>query len=347
MDDSEVDANLGAELARPRRLTPAGIRPGRIGVPAIGSVPGTDPDGALLSALGKLESALGGGGRARGRKLGEWLSLMLIRLGVGRRTAQWSCTDDSASSDVSRRARWTPWRRAAIEGRSHSMRTEKTPRPRGASASTACPVQSHRARPAAAVRRGPSPMRRWLMPSRRVRGRPWPAWRWTGRRGRGSLRPCPSGWSSRWATAELAGTCSGRVQCGSGVSCSASAPTPRSSTRRSREGGRRLGAPAPGRSNCPAGPDVGRANRRRTPMARPIGASGSADVATSTCRRLQEVAACGSAPRAMMAGRLPPEVRRRLVGGRSAGVTSCSSCWRLMMHFPRRVTCLRPSDRAR
>jgi len=59
VDEEEVVANLGPELARPRRLSAAEGFALAAAARAIGSVPGSDPDGALQRALVKLESALG------------------------------------------------------------------------------------------------------------------------------------------------------------------------------------------------------------------------------------------------------------------------------------------------
>jgi proteasome accessory factor C len=59
VDEEEVVANLGPELARPRRLSAAEGFALAAAARAIGSVPGSDPDGALARALAKLEAALG------------------------------------------------------------------------------------------------------------------------------------------------------------------------------------------------------------------------------------------------------------------------------------------------
>jgi proteasome accessory factor C len=63
VDEEEVVANLGPELARPRRLSAAEGFALAAAARAIGAVPGADPDGALARALAKLEAALGHRGR--------------------------------------------------------------------------------------------------------------------------------------------------------------------------------------------------------------------------------------------------------------------------------------------
>jgi proteasome accessory factor C len=65
IDDQEVVADLGTELARSRRLTAAEGFALAASARAIVAVPGADPDGALGSALGKLEAVLGGRGLLR------------------------------------------------------------------------------------------------------------------------------------------------------------------------------------------------------------------------------------------------------------------------------------------
>jgi proteasome accessory factor BC len=70
VDEKEVVANLGGELARPRRLTPTEGFALAASARAILAVPGSDPDGALARALSKLEDALGDTG-ALGVELGE------------------------------------------------------------------------------------------------------------------------------------------------------------------------------------------------------------------------------------------------------------------------------------
>ncbi len=56
--DDRVEARLGAELARPRRLTAAEGLALTVSARAILGIPGADPDGALAAAVSKLESAL-------------------------------------------------------------------------------------------------------------------------------------------------------------------------------------------------------------------------------------------------------------------------------------------------
>ncbi|HXQ59927.1 MAG TPA: WYL domain-containing protein [Acidimicrobiales bacterium] len=65
VDDEEVVADLGPELARPRRLTAAEGFALVTAARAIEAVPGTDPDGALARGLEKLETVLGDRGRLR------------------------------------------------------------------------------------------------------------------------------------------------------------------------------------------------------------------------------------------------------------------------------------------
>jgi proteasome accessory factor C len=59
VDEDEVVAHLGPELARPRRFSAAEGFAMAASARAILAVPGADADGALASALVKLESALG------------------------------------------------------------------------------------------------------------------------------------------------------------------------------------------------------------------------------------------------------------------------------------------------
>lgn len=63
VDDDLVEANLGPELARARRLTPAEGFTLAASARAILAVPGADPRGALARALTKLDSVLGSQGR--------------------------------------------------------------------------------------------------------------------------------------------------------------------------------------------------------------------------------------------------------------------------------------------
>lgn len=81
VDDQEVTANLGPELARPRRLTAAeGFALAAAGR-AILSTPGADPEGALARALDKLEQVLGADGRLR-VALGEPPHLQSVRVAI-------------------------------------------------------------------------------------------------------------------------------------------------------------------------------------------------------------------------------------------------------------------------
>ena len=59
VDDDRVEANLGPELARARRLSPTEGFTLAASARAILAVPGADADGALAGALGKLEAVLG------------------------------------------------------------------------------------------------------------------------------------------------------------------------------------------------------------------------------------------------------------------------------------------------
>lgn len=65
VDEDEVVAHLGPELARPRRFSAAEGFALAASARAIMSVPGADADGALASALNKLETVLGGRDRLR------------------------------------------------------------------------------------------------------------------------------------------------------------------------------------------------------------------------------------------------------------------------------------------
>jgi len=65
VDEQEVVADLGADLARPRRLTAAEGFALVASARAIAAVPGADPDGALRRAAGKLDTVLGGRGLLR------------------------------------------------------------------------------------------------------------------------------------------------------------------------------------------------------------------------------------------------------------------------------------------
>src|ERR1700683_2650486 len=58
VDEEEVVANLGAELARPRRLTAAEGFALAAAARAIEAVPGADPEGSLARGVGQLETVL-------------------------------------------------------------------------------------------------------------------------------------------------------------------------------------------------------------------------------------------------------------------------------------------------
>jgi proteasome accessory factor C len=81
VDDEEVVANLGPELARPRRLTAVEGFALVTAARAIEAVPGADPDGALARGLEKLEGVLGDRGRLR-IDLGEPPHLAELRRAV-------------------------------------------------------------------------------------------------------------------------------------------------------------------------------------------------------------------------------------------------------------------------
>jgi len=96
VDEDEVVARLGPELARPRRFTAAEGFALAASARAILAVPGADADGALASALAKLETVLGGRGRIEvdlgeprhlagvRQALEEGAQLELQYLGIGR-----------------------------------------------------------------------------------------------------------------------------------------------------------------------------------------------------------------------------------------------------------------------
>ncbi|HTZ07996.1 MAG TPA: WYL domain-containing protein [Acidimicrobiales bacterium] len=115
VDDEEVVADLGTELARPRRLTAAEGFALAASARAIAAVPGADPDGALHRALAKLEAVLGGRGRLR-IDLREPAHLAEIRAAAdeGR---QLELRYYSASSDRESTRVVDPVAVAAIEGR--------------------------------------------------------------------------------------------------------------------------------------------------------------------------------------------------------------------------------------
>jgi proteasome accessory factor C len=81
VDEQEVVANLGPELARPRRLTAAEGFALATAARAIEAVPGADPDGSLARGLDKLEVVLGARDRLR-IDLGEPPHLAALREAV-------------------------------------------------------------------------------------------------------------------------------------------------------------------------------------------------------------------------------------------------------------------------
>jgi predicted DNA-binding transcriptional regulator YafY len=81
VDEEEVVANLGPELARPRRLTAAEGFALATAARAIEAVPGADPDGSLARGLEKLDAVLGDRDRLR-IDLGEPPHLAALRRAV-------------------------------------------------------------------------------------------------------------------------------------------------------------------------------------------------------------------------------------------------------------------------
>jgi proteasome accessory factor C len=81
VDEEQVEANLGPELARPRRLNAAEGFALAAAARAILDTPGSDADGALGRALAKLEAALGAGTGTSGLRvdLGEAPHLAEVR----------------------------------------------------------------------------------------------------------------------------------------------------------------------------------------------------------------------------------------------------------------------------
>ncbi|MHB8680556.1 MAG: helix-turn-helix transcriptional regulator [Acidimicrobiales bacterium] len=113
VDDQEVVAQLGPELARSRRLTPAEGFALAAAAKAILAVPGSDPDGILRRALGKLEAALGTDGALR-IDLGA-PHLAQVRDGVERHR-QLRVRYYSASSDEDTERVVDPFGLVAIDG---------------------------------------------------------------------------------------------------------------------------------------------------------------------------------------------------------------------------------------
>jgi proteasome accessory factor C len=114
VDDEEVIADLGADLARPRRLTASEGFALAASARAIAAVPGSDPDGALAGALAKLESTLGGRGLLR-IDIPEPAQLTLVR-DAATRGAQLELRYYSASSDRESTRVVDPVAVLAIEG---------------------------------------------------------------------------------------------------------------------------------------------------------------------------------------------------------------------------------------
>ncbi len=115
IDDTEVIADLGPELARPRRLTAAEGFALAASARAILATPGADPEGALARALAKLEAALDADDRLR-VDLGDAPFLAQVRaaLAGGRqlRVRYYSASSDEESERVV-----DPWSLVAVDGR--------------------------------------------------------------------------------------------------------------------------------------------------------------------------------------------------------------------------------------
>jgi predicted DNA-binding transcriptional regulator YafY len=115
VDEHEVIANLGAELARPRRLSAAEGFALAASARAIGAVPGSDPEGALARALAKLESALGDT-ESLAVDLGEPPNLEVVRKAVADKE-QIRLKYYSASSDEETTRVVDPVEVMALDGR--------------------------------------------------------------------------------------------------------------------------------------------------------------------------------------------------------------------------------------
>jgi len=115
VDDQEVIAHLGSELARPRRLTAAEGFGLAASARAISAVHGADPDGNLRSALDKLEAVLGERGVLR-IDLDEPAHLAVIQ-DAARRGRQLELRYWSASSDEETQRVVDPMAVVSIEGR--------------------------------------------------------------------------------------------------------------------------------------------------------------------------------------------------------------------------------------
>ena len=114
VDDEEVVADLGTDLARPRRLTASEGFALAASARAIVAVPGADPEGALAGALTKLEAALGGRGLLR-IDIPEPAQLALVR-DAASRARQLELHYYSASSDHESTRVVDPVSVLAIEG---------------------------------------------------------------------------------------------------------------------------------------------------------------------------------------------------------------------------------------
>ncbi len=114
VDDDEVVANLGSELARPRRLSPAEGFALAAAARAIVAVPGGDPDGALATALTKLDAAIGARGRLR-VDVDEPPALAGVRAAVDR-SDQLQVQYHSASRDELTDRVVDPWAATYMDG---------------------------------------------------------------------------------------------------------------------------------------------------------------------------------------------------------------------------------------
>ena len=234
VDEHEVVANLGAELARPRRLTAAEGFALAASARAISAVPGADPDGALRRALAKLDAVLGDRGQLR-IDVREPAHLALIRA-AAQAGEQFELRYYSASSDHESLRVVDPAEVVAIEGRwyldgfchrAEGMRRFRVDR---VSEARRTGQPSCHGRPGAGDDAASGTARGRA--TRRSRPGPRPRWRtspWTARPAGSSRRsppsapsPCPTvAPGSRWPSP---------ARCGSGACCCASARTPRCST---------------------------------------------------------------------------------------------------------------------
>ena len=114
VDEHEVVATLGPELARPRRLTAAEGFALLASARAILATPGSDDDGALASAAAKLEAVLGGSGRLR-IDLGDAPHLAEVRRAVNE-GRQLAVRYYSASSDEESERIIDPWQVLHVDG---------------------------------------------------------------------------------------------------------------------------------------------------------------------------------------------------------------------------------------